>query len=337
MRKGICVAGNMFVDILYPISGWPEEGGLVHVREDGGIARSTGGAVCNVIVDLARLDPALPLMAVGMAGRDAEGDLVMKKLGAYPNIDTRGIVREGITGHTLVMENVRDGQRTFFVCKGANARFDESCIDWDAIGADIFHIGYILLMDALDQPDAEYGTKLARLLCHARERGLKTSVDMVSEAGDRYAKLVPPALKYADYCVVNEFEAQQATGVALRGEDGALIEANVPAALAAMKAMGVAEWAVIHCPEGGFGMDAAGRFVKRPSLKLPEGYVKGTVGAGDAFCAGVLLAAERGEALEQAIDLGNAAAAATLGAADATEGMVTREQALSLLQKYGRK
>ena len=28
MRKGICVAGNMIVDILYPIEGWPAQGGL---------------------------------------------------------------------------------------------------------------------------------------------------------------------------------------------------------------------------------------------------------------------------------------------------------------------
>ena len=336
MRRGICVAGDMVVDILYPIESWPEQGGLVHVRE-GGIARTTGGAVCNVAMDLARLDPDLPVKALGMAGHDTEGDLILEKLGRCPNIDTRGVVRAGITGHTLVMDNAVGGQRTFFVYAGANAQFDESCIDWDAVDADIFHIGYILLLNALDQPDAEYGTKMARLLCHARERGLRTSVDLISEAGDRYAQLVPPALKYADYFVVNEFEAQQVTGVALRDGDGALIGANMTAALEALRAMGVREWAVIHCPEGGFGLDAAGRFVKRSSLALPEGYIRGTVGAGDAFCAGVLLAAERGEDLAAAIDLGNAAAAATLGAADATEGMGTRAEVMALYDRFPRR
>ena len=29
--------------------------------------------------------------------------------------------------------------------------------------------------------------------------------------GNRFEKLVPPSLKYTDYCVINELEAQQAT------------------------------------------------------------------------------------------------------------------------------
>ena len=332
MRKGICVAGTMVVDILYPIDGWPQQGGLAKILEEG-ISRSTGGAACNVAIDLARLDPTLPVRVLGLAGRDAEGDLILERLGACPNIDTRGILRQGMTGRTLVMDDAKGGQRTFFVCMGANTRFDEDCIDWDSIEADILHIGYILLMDALDRPDDEYGTKTARLLCHARQRGMKTSVDLVSEAGDRYPQVVPPALKYANYCVINEFEAQQLTGVALRGADGALIEANMPGALEIMRAMGVSDWAVIHCPEGGYGMDAAGRCVIRPSLELPAGYIQGTVGAGDAFCAGVLLGAEQGMALADAIDLGNAVAAAALGSADATGGVGTREE---VMKRFGR-
>ena len=43
---------------------------------------------------------------------------------------------------------------------------------------DIFHIGYILLLPALDQPDEEYGTKMARLLHRAQKAGLKTSIDV---------------------------------------------------------------------------------------------------------------------------------------------------------------
>ena len=335
MRKGICVAGNMIVDILYPIAGWPNQGELVQVQE--GIARSTGGAVCNVIVDLATLDPALPLYAMGKIGQDSEGDLILERLGRYENIDTSNVLREGISAHTLVMSDVKAGQRTFFTYLGANGRFDESCIDWDNVNADIFHIGYILLLTALDQPDDEFGSKMARLLCHARQHGLKTSIDVVSESGDRFARLVPPAMKYTDYCIINELEAQQTTGVALRGADGELIEENMPAALAAMKAMGVSTWAVIHCPEGGYGLDENGKYVRLSSLRLPEGYIKGTVGAGDAFCAGVLLGAERGAALDASIDLGIAAAAASLGEAGATEGMRSRDEVMKLFQRFQRR
>lgn len=334
MRKGICCAGNMIVDITYPTEGWPNQGELVHIHD--GIARTTGGAVCNVAVDLAKLDPELPVFAMGRIGADAEGDLILKTMVAN-GIDTSCIIQEGISAFTLVMSDMRSKQRTFFTYLGANGLFSEADIDWDKVTANIFHIGYILLLNALDQPDAEYGSKMARLLHAAQAHGLKTSIDVVSEASDRFARLVPPAMKYTDYCIINEYEAEMTTGVKLRGEAGELIEANLPAALQAMKDMGVSTWAVIHCPEGGFGLDEQGRFVRMGSLVLPEGYIKGSVGAGDAFCAGVLYGAEKGWTLEQAIDLGIASAAASLSAAGATEGMCSQAEAMKLFEKYERR
>ena len=335
MRKGICVAGNMIVDILYPIEGWPRQGELVQIRD--GIVHSTGGAVCNVIMDLAALDAGLPLQAMGKIGEDAEGDLILRRLGAFPNVDTSTVLREGISAHTLVMSDVKAGQRTFFTYLGANGHFDETCVDWDRVHADIFHIGYVLLLNALDQPDAEYGSKMARLLHDARERGMRTSIDVVSETSDRFRRLVPPAMRYADYCVINEYEAQMTTGVPLRGADGGLLRENLPGALRAMREMGVAEWAVIHSPEGGFGMGKDGAFVERASLALPEGYIKGSVGAGDAFCAGVLYAAEQDWPLARAIDLGIASATAALSRPGSTEGMRPLDEVLRLLERFERR
>ena len=45
--------------------------------------------------------------------------------------------------------------------------------------------GIVDLLETLDAPDAEYGTRTARLLARVRERGVKTSIDMVSAAGAR--------------------------------------------------------------------------------------------------------------------------------------------------------
>ena len=335
MREGICVAGNMIVDITYPVEGWPKQGELVHIHD--GIARSTGGAVCNVVVDLAKLDPDLKLYAMGRIGDDAEGDLIQRELGGYPNINMDSVVREGISAFCNVMADVKNKQRTFFTYMGANARFTEDDIDWAKVPAKIFHIGYILLLDALDQPDEVYGSRMAKLLHAAQAQGLKTSIDVVSEASDRFKKLVPPALKYTDYCVINEYEAEQTTGIKLRDDQGALIEANIPQALRAMKAMGVSTWAVIHCPEGGFGLDEHDSFVRLGSLILPDGYIKGSVGAGDAFCAGVLYGAEKGWALDKSIDLGIASAAASLSEPGATGGMCSAEEAMGMFERYERR
>ena len=183
------------------------------------------------------------------------------------------------------------------------------------------HIGYILLLDTLDEEDPEFGTKMAKLLKAAQDRGIKTSIDVVSEASDRFRRLVSPALRYTDYCVINEVEASATTGIELRTADGKLIPENFPKALQAMKDLGVSTWAVIHCPEIGCGLDENGNFVEVPSLKLPEGWIVGTVGAGDAFCSGVLYGAWKGMSLKESIELATASAACSLSAAGATEGM----------------
>lgn len=335
MREGICVAGNMIVDITYPVEGWPKQGELVHIHD--GIARSTGGAVCNVVVDLAKLDKALPLYAMGRVGEDAEGELILRELGSYPNINLDNVLKQGISAFTNVMADVRNKQRTFFTYMGANAHFEEADIDWDKVPAKLFHIGYILLLDALDQPDEVYGSKMARLLHDAQAHGIRTSIDVVSEASDRFKRLVPPAMKYTDYCVINEYEAEQTTGVKLRADDGSLLTENMPKALRAMKEMGVSTWAVIHCPEGGYGLDENDRCVSAGSLILPEGYIKGSVGAGDAFCAGVLYGAEKGWTIERAIDMGIASAAASLSDLSATGGMCATDEALALFDRYDRR
>lgn len=319
MGKGICVAGNMIVDIIYPTMGWPKQGQLVHILD--GISRATGGAVCNVIIDLAKLDPGMPLYALGKIGKDAEGDLIMEKLGEHKNINTEHVIQDGISAITLVLADTVSKERTFFTYLGANAKFDVDDVDWDKLDCDILHIGYILLLNALDQEDPEYGSRMARLLSKAKEHGIKTSIDVVSEASDRFRRLVPPALKYTDYCIINELEASQTTGIELRDADDKLIYENLPKALARMKEMGVSTWAVIHSPEGGFGIDENGNYIAKESLRLPEGYIKGSVGAGDAFCAGVLCGAEHGDSLEDAIVLGIASAAASLSEANATDGM----------------
>ena len=328
MGKGICVAGNMIVDILYPTVGWPKQGELVHILD--GISRSTGGAVCNVIIDLAKLDPKMPLYALGKIGEDAEGDLILETMGKYENIDTSNVIQDGISAFTLVLSDTRSKERTFFTYLGANGRFDEDDIDWSKLDCNILHIGYILLLNALDQEDPEYGSRMARLLHHAQQHGIKTSIDVVSEASDRFRRLVSPALKYTDYCIINEIEASQTTGIPLRDEKDQLIYDNIPKALARMKEMGVSTWAVIHAPEGGFGIDEAGNYIAKESLRLPEGYIKGSVGAGDAFCAGVLCGAEHGSKLEDAIVLGIGSAAASLSEANATDGMRTEAEVKKL-------
>ena len=333
MKKAICCGGNMIVDITYPIETWPHQNELTHIVGD--IVRTSGGSVCNTISDLARLDPTLPLAASGFAGHDAEGDFLLEEMKQYPNIDMRMVRRDGQTSFTAVMSNNQTKERTFFQYAGSNAGYGEAHINWDDLDVDIFHIGYILLLPALDEADDEYGTKMARLLHRVQKMGIRTSIDVVSENGDRFARLVTPALKYADFCVINELEAQQTTGVQLRDEDGTLHRENMEAALRRLKELGVSTWAVIHCPEIGCGIDEKGNYYELPSLKLPKGFIKGTVGAGDAFCAGILYAAHKKLPLPQALKIAACTAAASLSQPGASEGVGTIDEVLALYEQFG--
>lgn len=332
MREGICVAGNLILDVQYQIESYPRKSELTTIKD--GISRSTGGAVCNVGIDLAILDKKLQVYTLGIMGDDAEADFIEQQLEQYENIDIGQIKREGVTSFTVVMNESATKTRTYFQYRGANVKLCEKDFIWEKINAKILHIGYILLLDALDQPDEEYGTKLAGVLARAQKEGIKTSIDVVTEVGNRFEKMVPPALKYTDYCVINELEAQEATGKQLRDNEGNLLEVNMMEALQKLFSLGVSTWAVIHAPEGGYGMDRDGCYIKRSSINLPDGFIKGTVGAGDAFCAGVLYAAYNDMDLTGAIELGIAAASCSLSKEGATEGVLPADEAMKMYRLY---
>ncbi len=327
MKKGIAIAGNLIVDNLKKIDVYPQNSKLTTIRE---INSSLGGAVCNCIMDLARIDSNIPLKAIGMIGNDDMGDFVLKTLEKFPNINLSGVLRQGKTSFTDVMMDEKYKTRTFFMYRGIGSEFSEKHFSLESLKADILHIGYILLLDGMDAEDAEYGTVMARVLCKAQERGIKTSIDVVSEESDRYMKLVPPSLKYTDYCVLNEIEAGKTVGIALRSESGELLIKNILKVLRKLSDMGVKQWVIIHTPESSFGIDEKGNYYVRPSLLLPKGFIKGTVGAGDAYVAGVLYAAYMGYSIDGAMEIGTAVAAASLSEMDSTTGIKNIEKIIEL-------
>ena len=318
MMDKITVAGNIFTDNVKNIDVYPQESMLCHI---GGERRNVGGCVCNTAIDLAVIDKSLAVYAAGNIGGDENGRFILGEF-AGRGVRTESVrVTDTPTGYTDVYLSAAAGTRTFFNKIGANAEFGIESVDLSAAEGGILHIGYILLLPALDAPDGEYGTKLARLLSEARKRGIKTSVDAVSEQGARFAKLILPALRYCDHAILNEIEGGNAVSAAARDGSGRLIVENVREICRRLLWAGVNECAVIHCPEGGFAMDKTGRFEAVPSLALPEGYIKGTVGAGDAFCAGTLYGIYKGMCLNEMLRAANLAAAACLSESDSVSGL----------------
>lgn len=331
-KPGVACIGNLIVDVIKQIDSYPDMGNLASITE---ISYATGGLAANCAMDLARMDSSVRVEAVGLVGRDDYGDRVLEALMAA-GVDIRHVGRHPAlrTSFTDVMSLSGGRDRAFFHYRGANAAFGPAHIPLDDIGADILHFGYILLLDALDAPDPEYGTVLAGVLADARARGFRTSVDVVSEQGDRFARCVAPALRYADYCVINEVEASAVTGIPCRDGEGNLLYDRMEPICRALRALGVREWVAVHCPEHSFALEGD-RYLRQPSLALPKGQIKGKTGAGDAFCAGVLYGAYRGMPLAEALRLANAAAAASLTQADACGGLRPVGELYAMIDTYG--
>ena len=332
-RSGILAGGNWIVDQVKMIDVWPVPESLANISSQ---SQGSGGAPYNVLLDLAKLGAAFPLAGAGLVGRDALGDAILADCRAH-GIDIVGIERSAAapTSYTDVMTESKGGRRTFFHCRGANALWDGGNLNFADSRARIFHLGYLLLLDALDRPDAFYGTGAAALLAAAQQAGLKTSIDVVSEDSDRFPQVVTPALKYTDYCIVNEFEAGRTTGVAVRNRSGRLAYRGLRRAAKAIRDLGVREIVVIHFPDGAYALTAEGREFWQNSLALPESYVAGSAGAGDAFCAGMLYGLHEGWNTAKCLLTGVCAAAASLAHPTCTAGMKPLKACLALARKFG--
>lgn len=318
-RKGIAVAGSVIVDKINEISAYPNAGELTQIRS---IQNAAGGCVPNVALDLKKIDPELPVSAIGKIGNDAEGEFVTDILRAG-GVSTAGLaVMEGEkTTFTEVM-SVPGGQRTFFVYPGAGADFGIADMDFEAIDAKILHLGYFLLLQRVDDGDG------LKILQKAKALGMETSIDLVSENSDRYS-LVLPCLPYTDYLIVNELEAGKLTGMEPT-------EDNLEKIARKLMSLGVKQKVIIHMPERSVCLSEEG-YSSLGSYILPAGYIQGTTGAGDAFCAGALIGINNGWKDLQIMEFASACAVMALSSPDATSGMRTGKEIQEYCKHFARR
>ena len=345
-RSGLLAGGNWIVDAVKIIDTWPQQDALANIFST---TKGTGGSPLNVLVDLAVLGAGFPLEAVGLVGEDSNGDWIMEQC-AECGIDTDALQKTSAapTSFTDVMTVQGSGRRTFFHARGANALLDSSHFDFSKTTARNFHLGYLLLLDRLDASHPEYGTVAAEVLARAQAAGLKTSIDVVSEDSDRFPRIVLPALKYVDVCIMNEFEAGRVTGRRVRlapspGEpcapeqhqQTALDRVELRAAMQQLLDAGVRERVVVHFPEVGCALGRDGDWYEHGSVQLPADYIKGAAGAGDAFTAGVLLGWHEGKPVAEWLRIGICAAAANLSDETCTNGLRSLAECLELGKRYG--
>lgn len=186
----------------------------------------------------------------------------------------------------------------------------------------------------MDASHPEYGTVAAEVLGRAQAAGLKTSIEAVSEDSDRFAKIVLPALKHVDVCIMNEFEAGRVTGRKIR-QGEALDRSELRGAMESLLEKGVRESVVVHFPEGGCMLNRSGAWHEHGSIVLPKDYIRGAAGAGDAFTAGILLGWHDNQPPTEQLRYAVCAAAANLSDQTCTGGLRPLEDCLSIGSRYG--
>ena len=315
-EKGIAVAGVILVDEINEIDTYPRAGELVKISS---VKRSVGGCVPNVGIDLKRINPDLFVRAVGRIGKDDYGKFVKKVL-IKNGVDVEKIIEcENRTSFTQVM-SVVGGQRTFFTYAGANAEFGVEDLSLEEIDCDMLHLGYFLLMKKMDEGEGE------KVLAKAKALGMKTSIDFVSEPSTRYQKILP-CLRYTDNLIINEVEAAHLVG-------GQTKDLKKNAEI--LKKYGVKERVIIHDADKGICLSNDG-FTIVPSYNLPKDFIKGTTGAGDAFCAGALLKIKQNVSDREILEFAVSAATAALSEVDAIGGMREEEKILEISKNFKRK
>jgi sugar/nucleoside kinase (ribokinase family) len=331
-QQGIACGGVWVVDLVKVVDHYPQQNSIAYISE---MSRGGGGSAHNVIINLAKFDANLPVYAVGVIGNDAYGDYLVEECHCFPNVNVDQLRRTSLdaTSFTDVFSIKASGCRTFFHYPGTNRLFQPAHVDLESLPVKMFHLGYLLLMDAMDQPDAEFGTVAARFLAQLQRQNIRTSIDLVSEDSSRFRHIVPPALKYTDHCIINDWEAEKLTGIPLRSGNKLLPE-NLGKIGETILGFGVKDLVVVHFPEGSYLLSTDRVELMQPSLELPGDYIVGSAGAGDSFCAGILYGLYQGWDHHKTLRLATCAGGMNLSSLTTTGGIKSWQEILRMEERF---
>jgi len=245
---------------------------------------TAAGTAAGTALTFAKLGAAV--RTAGAIGTDPAGDLLLSLLGSA-GIDTSMVVRKPDVPTSMSVLPIRpNGERPALHLLGANLAYTLDDVDWDAVAAaDHVHLGGVEMLG----PDFA-----ARILKHAKDNSVTTSVDLIAPGGMGTFDIIAPAMAYTDYLLPNEDQVLGFTGATDLAE-GCRRLLDAGAGLLA-----------VTCGAGGtLVVDREG------SQQVPAFAVDvvDTTGCGDAFSAGFVYATSIGRTPRDAALLGNAVAA----------------------------
>ncbi len=299
--------GVLVADILAPpLPRLPHAGELLLVDD---LMLSVGGCAANAAIGLRKLGVSAGI--VGKVGRDAFADFIAGALRAH-GVDVAGLrVSETLpTSRTMILPVIGEDRR-FIHTLGANAALSLSDVDLGAVaGARVLYVGGYQIMPRMDQ------AALIQLFRFARERGVRTVLDVAGVSAAEGMRPFEQVLAYTDVFLPNDDEASAITGErdpmrqARRFVDGGA--------------------GVVVITQGSEGFIAATQTEVLRAGVFPIDAVDAS-GAGDAFDAGFIVGLLEGWPLERTLEFAAAIGGSACTKLGTTAGVFTRPQALDFL------
>jgi len=295
---GVCV-----IDILgRPIEELPK-GQKSHLLDE--IRATVAGTAGGTSIDLARL--GADVTVVSAIGEDLLGDLMIESL-SREGVTPRLVRKSGFQTSATILPIHPDGSRPAWHVPGAYREFGPDDIPADAIeGRGVVHYGGFTALPLLD------GAPAAEILRRARAAGAFTTADCLGIKRSDTDQLLEEMLPEVDLFLPNRAEALALTGCA-----------DVFDAARRLRELGAGS-VIVTCDEDGCLISDADGERTQPAYVAP---VVDSTGCGDAFSAGVMVATQSGQSVDEAASFGMACASLILGQLGSVDGIRSLDQVL---------
>ncbi|MDQ0597383.1 sugar/nucleoside kinase (ribokinase family) [Streptomyces canus] len=278
----VVTMGVHVLDVLVrPVEAIPEGQGATLVED---IRMTAAGTAAGTALTLAKLGARV--RTAGAIGTDPTGDLLVRLLDKA-GIDTGLLVRRIDTSTSASVLPIRpNGDRPSLHLLGANITYGLDDVPWDAVAeATHLHLG---------GPELIGADVAARILAHAKEHDVVTSVDLLAPGELGTFDQIEPLLPYVDYLLPNDDQVLGFSG-----------EGDLVTGAKKLVAAGAGLVAVTRGGDGALLVTAEGT----EAVPAFEVDVVDTTGCGDAFSAGFLRGISLDRTPREAAILGSAAAA----------------------------
>ena len=331
-RRGIVTGGTWCADHNKFVTHWPDEEEVVQISKQ---EIRGGGSACNLSINVKHLDPSFPVSTIGLIGDDPDGRILIEEA------DTAGVERSGLiiveggrTPHTDAFTSAVSGHRTHFYLPGVADELVPDHFNFSQVQARILHLGLPGAHKQLDTPVGNDTNGWVTVLKKAKAAGLATNLELCSIPAQKISDIVNPCLTHLDLLVVNDFEINAIAGTSLDPSKEADASECLNAAHIVLN-RGPMQLVVVHFPGGAVAITKDKEELLVPSVAIPAKKIVGTNGAGDAFAAGILYGLHEDWPLAEIINLGHAAAAASVRSLGTTDAGMSWQECVELASTWG--